>query len=61
MNIAFENKKNEVRALIVHKDMDSVQYILERLKRESDGLEAIFSQVSEAKSETKTKPEGQTK
>ena len=49
MNIAFENKKNEVRALIVHKDMDSVQYILERLKRESDGLEAIFSQVLDEK------------
>ena len=47
--------------LVVHKDMDSVQYILERLKRESDGLEAIFSQVSEAKSETKTKPETETK
>jgi hypothetical protein len=33
--------------LIVHKDMDSVQYILERLKRESDGLEAVFTQISE--------------
>ena len=35
--------------LVVHKDMDSVQYILERLKRESDGLEAIFSQVLDEK------------
>ena len=47
--------------LIVYTDMNSVQHMIERLKRDSDGLEATFSQVSEAKSETKTKPEGQTK
>ncbi len=29
--------------LIVHNDLDSLQYIIERLKRESDGLEATFS------------------
>lgn len=40
--------------LVVHKDMDSVQYVLERLKRESEGLEATFSYFSEPRSETKT-------
>ena len=47
--------------LIVYTDMNSVQHMIERLKRDSDGLEATFFQVSEAKSETKTEPEGQTK
>ena len=41
--------------LIVKKDMDSVQYTLERLKRESDGLEATFSYVSKPKLENDTK------
>jgi hypothetical protein len=31
--------------LLVHRDLDGVQYILERLKRESDGLEATFSAI----------------
>ena len=47
--------------LIVYNDMNSVQHMIERIKRDSDGLEATFSQVSEAKSETKTKPETEIK
>ena len=47
--------------LVVHKDMDSVQYILERLKRESDGLEATFSHVSEPLLSTTSEPEKETK
>ena len=47
--------------LIVYNDMNSVQHMIERLKRDSDGLEVTFSQVSEAKSETKTKPETEIK
>ena len=47
--------------LSANTDMNSVYHVIERLKRDSDGLEAIFSQVSEAKSETKTKPETETK
>ena len=43
--------------LIVYNDMNSVQHMIERIKRDSDGLESTFSQVSEAKSKTKTKPE----
>jgi hypothetical protein len=46
--------------LIVHKDMDSVQYILERLKRESDGLETTFTQISEPLLGTTAKPEEET-
>ena len=47
--------------LVVHKDTDSVQYIIERLKRESDGLEATFSQVSEPLLGNTPKPEEETK
>ena len=47
--------------LSANTDMNSVYHVIERLKRDSEGLEAIFSQVSEAKSETKTKPETETK
>ena len=47
--------------LIVYNDMNSVQHMIERIKRDSDGLEATFSQVSEAKSETKTIPETEIK
>jgi hypothetical protein len=47
--------------LIVKKDMDSVQYTLERLKRESDGLEATFTQITEPLLGTTPKPEEETK
>ena len=47
--------------LIVHKDMDSVQYTLERLKRESDGLEAVFTQISEPLLSNSAEPEKETK
>ena len=47
--------------LIVKKDMDSVQYTLERLKRESDGLEATFTQITESLLGTTPKPEEETK
>jgi hypothetical protein len=47
--------------LIVKKDMDSVQYTLERLKRESDGLEAVFTQISEPLLSTSAEPEEETK
>jgi hypothetical protein len=47
--------------LIVKKDMDSVQYTLERLKRESDGLEAVFTQISEPLLSTSAEPEKETK
>jgi hypothetical protein len=47
--------------LIVKKDMDSVQYTLERLKRESDGLEAVFTQISEPLLSSSAEPEKETK
>jgi hypothetical protein len=47
--------------LIVKKDMDSVQYTLERLKRESDGLEAVFTQISEPLLSSSAEPEKEIK
>lgn len=38
--------------LLVYSDMNSVQHMIERLKRDSEGLEATFSLISEPKSET---------
>ena len=40
--------------LIVSSDMNNVLQMIERLKRDSDGLEATFPYVSEPRSETKT-------
>jgi hypothetical protein len=47
--------------LIVYNDMNSVQHTIERIKRDSDGLEMTFSQVVKARSEIETAPEGETK
>jgi hypothetical protein len=41
--------------LIASSDMHSVLQMIERLKRDSDGLEATFSYVSEPKLENDTK------
>ena len=39
--------------LIVYTDMNSVQHMIERLKRDSDGLEASFSYVLDQINESK--------
>ena len=43
--------------LMVNTDMNSVQHMIERLKRDSDGLEVTFSQVSEEQPITKPESE----
>jgi len=40
--------------LMVYSDMNSVQHTIEKLKRDSDGLEVTFLQVSEPKPRTRT-------
>lgn len=47
--------------LIVSSDMHSVLQMIERLKRDSDGLEATFTQITEPLLGTTPKPEEETK
>ncbi len=47
--------------LIVSTDMNSVQQMIERLKRDSEGLEATFSHISEPLSTSTPKPEEENK
>jgi len=46
--------------LMVYGDLNSVQHMIEKLKCDSEGLEATFAQVGTVKSEANTQPRKET-
>jgi len=46
--------------LMVYGDLNSIQHMIEKLKRDSEGLEATFQHVGTARSEANTQPRKET-